>query len=195
VDALIHAVQRKDLNRAKRILDSGINLNVAGEYGATPLGQAIAANLPALALEMIQKGADVNLTDIGWSPLMDAASTCEETVVLALLNRGSVVNWRDRDGGTALILAVDHCRDGRIVQILLKAGAETNAADKFGNTALIIASQSGNERAVQELIAAGADVTHVNSDGQTALSIAKGHPLREKVHDRIYGMLRNAGAR
>jgi ankyrin repeat protein len=195
VDALIHAIQSRDVARAKRILNSGIDLNVAGQYGQTPLGQAIGANLPSLALEMIQRGANVNLTDIGWSPLMYAASTCQEVIALALLNRGAVVGWSDRDGGTALIVASDDCRDGNIVNVLLKAGANVNAADTSGDTALIVAARSGNERAVRELIAAGADPNRVNADGQTALSVAKDHPFHTEAHERISAMLIKAGAR
>lgn len=195
VDALIHAIQWRDVARAKRILNSGIDLNVAGQYGQTPLGQAIGANLPSLALEMIQRGANVNLTDVGWSPLMDAASTCQEVIALALLNRGAVVGWSDRDGLTALMEASDVCKDGNIVNILLKAGANVNAADTDGDTALIVAARSGNERAVRELIAAGADPNLENADGQTALSIAIDHPFRTEAHDRISAMLINAGAK
>jgi len=195
VNTLIHAIWSKDLGRAQTVLQSGIDLNVAGQYGATPLGQAIGAGLPALALEFIQRGADVNLTDIGWSPLMDAASTCQESIVLALLKRGALVGWSDRDGETALMLASDHCKDGGVVHILLKAGAGTNVVDTSGLTALIIAAQSGNERAVKELIASGADVNLANDDGQTALSSATDHPFRTEAHKRICSMLIKAGAK
>jgi ankyrin repeat protein len=195
VGPLIHALESRDLGRIRKILDAGINLNAADEYGQTPLGTAIAVNLPSLALEMIQKGADVNLTSIGWTPLMGAAFSCEEAVVLVLLDRGAAVNWSSRDGGTALIEASDRCKAGRIIHILLKAGASVNAVGKFGNTALMIAVRSGNESAVQEFITAGADLNLANADGETALSAARDHPFREEIHDRIYAMLLKAGAR
>jgi ankyrin repeat protein len=191
-DALIYAIQSRDLDQIKKILDSGADLNAAGRYGETPLAEAIALNLPALAIEIIYRGADVNLPSIGWSPLMTAASSCDKDVVLALLERGAIVNYKDRDGGTAIENASDRCKGGRIVKILLKAGANPNSADTFGNTPLMTAAGSGNELAVNELIAAGADVNAKNNDGETALFVARHYPFRKKVHERIYAMLLKA---
>jgi ankyrin repeat protein len=97
---------------------------------------------------MIFKGSDVTLASIGWSPLMGAASSCQEAIVLAWLKRGAAVNWKDRNGGSALTLAADHCNGGRIVKVQLKAGT-VNTADTFGNAALLTAAESGNELAVR----------------------------------------------
>jgi len=193
VDALIHAIQYRDMARVRGILASGIDLNLAGRYGLTPLGEAIGNHFPALAIEMIHKGAAVNLRPgVLFSPLAAAAETCQKDLVLALLEHGADVNGRETDGDTALIIASGPCKDGRIVQILLNAGANPNASDRVGCTPLIAAADEGNERAVKKLIAAGADLNATNSWGETALVTARDRPFRTRAHDRVYALLLKA---
>ncbi len=193
VDALIHAIRYRDLARVRGILASGIDLNLADGYGSTPLGEAIENHFPALAIEMIHRGAAVNLRPgVLFSPLAAAAETCQEDLVLALLEHGADVNGRETDGDTALIIASGPCKDGRIVQILLNAGANPNASDRAGCTPLIAAADEGNERAVKKLIAAGADPNATNSWGETALVTARDRPFRTRAHDRVYALLLKA---
>lgn len=194
VDTLIWAIEDWDSAKVRKLLSAWTDLNVADAYGRTPLAEAISNHLPAIAIEMIHRGADVNFPSVGWSPLMYAAWGCEMDVTLALLERKAIVDSKDQDGETALELASDNCTGGKIVQILLKAGANPNSASRSGITPLIEAADSGNERAVEILIAAGADLNAKNSDGDTALSIARDRPFRKPAHDRIYAMLLRASA-
>ena len=55
---------------------------------------------------LIKSGADINAqNEKGWTPLMLAASTGAEQVVLPLLQAGAKVNIKSNDGDTALSLA------------------------------------------------------------------------------------------
>jgi ankyrin repeat protein len=185
VDALIHAIRFRDLVRVKELLASGIDLTLAGAYGVTPLDEAIENDFPALAIEMIHRGAAVNFRS-GYlsSPLAVAAGAC--------LKHGADVNRQGADGDTALIIASGGCKDGKIVQILLNAGANPNHADSVGYTALINAADEGNERAAKKLIAAGANLNATNGAGETALVVARDRPFRRKARDRVYALLLKA---
>jgi ankyrin repeat protein len=190
LDALINAMQSRNATRARTIVNSKIDLNVSDRFGRTPLNEAIANHLPAIAIEMINRGADVEFRPIGqFSPLISAAWYCEKDVLVALLKHGAKVDATDDDGETALIPASANCKGGRIVRTLLRAGANPNAAAKNGYTGLIAAAESGNEVAARELLAAGADPTTKDSEGDTALSIARDHPFATKAHERIYALL------
>lgn len=191
LDALIDALQSRDTRRAQEIISSGINLNQHDRFGRTPLNEAIEDHLSAVAIEMINKGADVNLTPSRqFSPLMTSAWYCEKEILMSLLDHGAKVDARDEDGATALIYGSANCKRGEIVQVLLRAGANPNAAANNGYTGLIAAAESGNEVAVRELLLKGADVNAKNSEGETALSIATNHPFRTKSHERISALLK-----
>ena len=193
VDALIRAIQVRDLILIKKILNSGLDLNAVSRDGTTLLEEATIHHLPDLAIEIIRRGADVNLRPgILLPPLIAAAEVCSEDVVRSLLEHGAKANAKDPEGDTALLVASAHCKDGRIVQILLKAGADPNASDDVGYTPLIAAAEGGNMRATEELIAAGADLNAVNSEGETALDVARDHPFRREAHERICVLLLKA---
>ena len=60
-----------------------------------------------------------------------------------LLEAGSDVNAKDKEGNTALIKAVIFC-NGAVVDLLLANGAEINTENKKGETALYLAVKHGH---------------------------------------------------
>src|SRR6266852_7373754 len=124
--ALVEAIRRRDLPQARRIIESGIELNAFDEQGVTPLTEAIGDRLSALAEELVSAGADPNFTGGkgGDTPLMVASWYCDVGVAKFLLEHGALVNARNSDGETALISASQTCLDGEVVKHLLKAGAD-----------------------------------------------------------------------
>jgi ankyrin repeat protein len=188
---LVRAIGNRDLERVRKMLGSGIDLNVPDEYGVTPLVHAV--NLPVLAMELIRRGADVNERPGNLiAPLNAAAESCQKDLVLFMLQHGAKVNWNGPSGDTPLILASGFCEDGKTVEVLLKAGADPNASDDVGYTPLIFAAEEGNVRATELLIAAGAKLDARNWQRETALDIALNHPFRTEDHDRIVDLLLKA---
>ena len=85
--------------------------------------------------------------------------------------RKTVINAKDGNGDTALILAVAG-RDEMWTPYLLQNGADPNAANRAGDTALIAAARIGYTEAASWLLSKGAKVDQDNRSGETALIIA-----------------------
>jgi uncharacterized protein len=82
-----------------------------------------------------------------------------------------LVNTKDGDGNTPLIIAIDRS-DEQWTGFLLNKGADPNLAGKGGDTPLISAARVGFEQAVEWLISVGAKVDTPNRMGETPLIIA-----------------------
>ena len=100
----------------------------------------------------------------------------------------AVVNARDGDGNTGLIIAVSR-RDPEWTGWLLNKGADPNLFGKGGDTALIVAARLGFDEAVGWLIDLGAKVDAANKMGETALITAV-----EQRQTQIVRLLLSAGA-
>ena len=86
-------------------------------------------------------------------------------------NRPGIVNAKDANGDTALIVAIRD-RDEDWTGFLLNKGADPNLAGKSGDTPLIAAARVGFEDAAGWLLGLGAKVDGTNRMGETALIIA-----------------------
>jgi hypothetical protein len=84
----------------------------------------------------------------------------------------AIINARDGDGNTALIISIAR-RDPEWTGFLLNKGADPDLpAQKSGDTPLIIASRIGFDQAVQWLLSMGAKVDDANKMGETPLIAA-----------------------
>jgi hypothetical protein len=110
----------------------------------------------SLAKLLIQKGADVNATDInGETALMAAASGRQTDLVQLLISDGADVNAKDNGGETALMDAVKAGQND-IVQLLIQNGADVNAKDNSGKTPLAYAEIPAYSEIINLLKQAGA---------------------------------------
>ena len=101
----------------------------------------------------------------------------------------AIINARDGDGNTALIITIAR-RDPEWAGYLLNKGADPNlAAQKSGDTPLIIAARIGFDQAVEWLLSMGAKVDATNKMGETALIAAV-----QQRQIPIIRMLLDAGA-
>ncbi len=176
-EAFIKAVERRDWPRIQQLLDSGANINARSSNNRYyALQYAVYWSDPKLVKFLLDKGADINLTDDGDdTALMEAANENDPqniVIVKLLLERGADVHAA---GDRALLNAA---KEGgpEVVQLLLQKGANPNArnivpnsGDSAGDTALMYAVQGDFLKAVHLLLAAGADVKDVNESGQTVL--------------------------
>jgi ankyrin repeat protein len=164
---------------------------------------AVQKSYVSAAEYLLAHGADVNTRSSGdqSTPIVEAAKRGNEAMVQLLLNHGAAVNSQNRNGNTALSMAVDlgymavcrtlldHGADvtsrsilaaagkgkDELVQLLLSHGASVNSPGYKGQTPLFQAAENGSIPVCQTLVAHGADVNAKDADGLTPLHVAVEH--------------------
>jgi ankyrin repeat protein len=167
---LLHASMSGDLESVKALLAAGANINQASADGMTPLSVATVKMNEAVALHLIERGADVNAAEAGFSPLHSAALTGQVAVVKALLARGADINARLEMPLRMQATFVPYNPDlqtGRLAQI--------------GATPFMLAAKAANPEMVELLAKSGADVKRAADSGTTALMLAAGLGKRQQT--------------
>jgi ankyrin repeat protein len=144
--ALLAAVQNKDVVAVRLLLSRGANPSVHNVYQRTP-------HTPAETIQWVTKSREsVSQNSI---VLSEAALGGNVQIVECLLDRGAGINDAGLDDWTALMWAtVSSRRD--VVRLLLKRGARVNARNVTGATAMTLAEKTGNADIVNILKSAGA---------------------------------------
>ena len=127
IEDLMVAVKRDSDIRAREVLQEGVNPNLRGENGKTPLIHAIqeksAKVLPVL---LAARNIDINATNANnETPLMMAIYTDQNDLARRLINRGAET---DRYGWTPLHYAASRSNLD-MIKLLLARGADINAGD------------------------------------------------------------------
>ena len=141
---------------AKQILQlRGFEPNAKGYFAA------IQAEDLAAIRTFFQTGLDPNMTsEKGETPLTLAVVCCEVKTVRALLEKVDI-NARDRDGNTALYLALKRDRK-EIFDLLLERNADVNVPAKGNSTVLHLAAGTDDLATARKLVERGANVNAVN---------------------------------
>jgi ankyrin repeat protein len=124
--------------------------------GFTALHFACFFNQPAIARELVRRGADVaavSMNPMEVTPLHSAAAAHATEIVRMLVESDAPVNAKQHGGWTALHAAADN-GDEEMIKILLQHGADPLAQNDDGKTPAQIAQLKGRERALQLLSAA-----------------------------------------
>lgn len=124
--------------------------------GFTALHFASFFNQPAIARELVRRGADVaavSMNPMEVTPLHSAAAAHATEIVRMLVESDAPVNAKQHGGWTALHAAADN-GDEEMIKILLQHGADPLAQNDDGKTPAQIAQLKGRERALQLLSAA-----------------------------------------
>ena len=121
---------------------------------------------PAMAQALATSGYD----------FIDAVKKSDGNKATDLLNQnpGGLIDTKDGDGNTALIIAINRS-DDNWTGFLLKQGADPNLPGKGGDTPLIAAARVGFDQAAEWLLAMGAKVDADNKMGETPLIVAVQH--------------------
>ncbi|MYI44949.1 MAG: hypothetical protein F4123_00895 [Gemmatimonadetes bacterium] len=174
------------------LVEAGADVNARDGEGNTPLHASWHNPNPAVALRLVELGADRTLVnDRGevadpmdcayWNTTVFARTATAEATAGCLAD-GEDVNARDESGNTPLLLAIRErggdtgaspaTEDPAVVTLLLEAGADVNARDNNGVTPLHHAAGGRRVmegRTVGLLLAAGADIHARDSDGNSPL--------------------------
>jgi ankyrin repeat protein len=159
--AFIERVEQGDEAAAGLFLAAGMDANVAVDpEGNTALMVAANNGRVSIVGEMVQAGADVNVTNrAGVSPLMRAAAQSDLTLVRTLLDANADLNRKDARGDTALSFAAARGRRENVV-LLLESGATPEAVDR----AFVAAARYNEPKIARLLVDRGADVTKVGGE-------------------------------
>ena len=136
----------------------------SGEGGVTPLHWEAAFGEARSVELLLAHGADPAKTDRrGNTPLHFLAiyggGEDMGARVQALVQAGSPLEEKNRDGWTPLHYAAGFNKEAALVDILLQAGAALDAVDDRGRTPLHLAAEHHNEVIYEKLLAAGADAS------------------------------------
>ncbi|MGX5872975.1 ankyrin repeat domain-containing protein, partial [Burkholderia gladioli] len=125
-EGLVHvAVRMEDPNSVRALLEAGHDANRCGHHGSVIDVAALLNHEENLKL-LLEHGADAQprgLDEHGRTPLHHAAAQGSEKNVGTLLDYGAPVDALDKDGNTALAIAV---RDGQLTsaKLLVKRNAD-----------------------------------------------------------------------
>lgn len=136
-----------DIAAARRLIETGSDVNIRDDLGCTPLHYAALQGQAEVAELLIGNGADVNAGDkYGNPPLHLAKKHIEVTRIL--VDHGANLNAEDQAGQTALREAILR-GDKDVVDFLIDQGADID---------LRSAAYIGRLDKVKELLANGADI-------------------------------------
>jgi hypothetical protein len=138
-----------------------------------PLEQAILRNKTAIAILLLETGADPNTANASLrSPLHLAIDRNNPEILAALLKAGAKTNARDKAGWTPLHHAAAKNQAAN-ARILLDAGADPMILSELGGTPLHEAAASGGKEIIRLLLDHKVDPDLKSKQGVTALDIAK----------------------
>ena len=134
------------------LIKKGADVNAKTKKLVTPLHLASSASCVKILSEA---GADVNARDDrDLTPLHRALILKNTEVCKALLKKGASPMLMDKEGNTALHMAVSYCNSPIIIKMLIERGAKTDRTNNSGETPLSIA-ETLNETEIITLLNGG----------------------------------------
>ena len=136
---LFSAIESRNLDKIRCLVNNGVDINTKGEYGETALIHATDNADKKIVRRLIELGADINSQDDeGWTALIHAIFIKSIEIAKLLIKSGADVNIKDNNGQTPLMIAADF-NAKEIGELLILEGADIDAVDNQGMTAFDIA--------------------------------------------------------
>jgi ankyrin repeat protein len=133
-------------------------------------------------VSLIFQGASVSAVSVeegkeGWTPLMIAVDRNLDNILEILLHFHANPNAQNKDGDTALMLAIKKGDDRMFRHIMREYEADQeiylNLRNQYGHTALMLAAEKSEKDWVQRMLFAGADAMPQDNEGNTAVEHAR----------------------
>nr|CAB3221759.1 ankyrin repeat domain-containing protein 26 [Phallusia mammillata] len=163
----------------------GCNLNLCDNDKRSPLMILVQCQFYNCMNVLLQKDADVNLSDInGNTALHLAASIPSSDLCISLIDYHADVHAKNKDGSTPLHLASSAAESENVIKTLLDDGAQINAKENNGKTPLMLAASRGHLEVVKDLLSQGADSSLRDAKGWCAddyASMSGHHPISHVI--------------
>ena len=108
------------------------------KHGRVPLVYAIIEGQTNCVQALMDAGADLNAKDVNDDALLHYAVGCKGNALLyagMLLDKGVDVNWKDKQGNTALMVAAkkNPKENVRLIQMLIEIGGSVEDVNNEGD--------------------------------------------------------------
>lgn len=190
-NALEKALHDKNYEKAKWLIEEGININYQKGRAFDTSYSSMPADIQLIMLDygfnihqnseidypqimeardidvlhkMIEMGADVNAENPYGETRIFAESNLD--ILTLLLDNGACINHQNSEGETALFRT-----SPEVISFLIEKGADTSIRDNEGNTALISSCSSDS---IKILHKAGRDLNEINNAGRSVLFYSYG---------------------
>lgn len=173
---LIEAVQRGELELAKRLIEYGARLDEKSEEGLTAMHYAAGDGHIDMVNLLIDHNAYVDIfSKAGMTPLHLAIKHHRHETFDALMSAGSSIHLKNQKGIGSLAIAAES-GNLKAMNRLLGDGLDINewhgVEEHSKDTALMIASGKNDHKMIEELIRRGALINLQNEEGTSALHLA-----------------------
>mmetsp|Transcript_29344 Transcript_29344/g.82764 ORF Transcript_29344/g.82764 Transcript_29344/m.82764 type:complete len:628 (-) Transcript_29344:181-2064(-) len=166
--------------------DPNLQLNSPDKFGRAPIHYAAAHGRADVMKVLLGEGAKVKLVDKQrCTPLHYAAAAGHAVCVELLLDHSpSIINVREQNGYTALVLAssVGHLNT---VKALLGRSADFDTPSEEGKTALMMACVNNHPSVVEALVQAGANPDLQESQGEIAVGMTKDEDVQRILQNAM----------
>lgn len=172
--ALFRAARCGDLDKLRRCIDRGVDLNALDRRGRTAMQEAIIDGHSEFVAEMIKNAANLDVEDVwGKTPAMHAIHEDEAGRLRVLAEAGANLELRDKGGKTQVALSIEQDRE-ECLSVLIEHGADLNGKSSDGTTPLMVAASRFEENIhiVDALLQVGADPNSSNHVGLPPLMIS-----------------------
>ena len=148
---IFHVIRNKDIDRVKKLIKSGVNINKKDHQGITPLHLAVKLRQIPIIKALLEAGCYMDPIDSsGKTPLMYAAKSGKKEICEMLLKYGADINTKDKQFATPLHIAAVYGYKA-IVELFLNNGCKTDVKDIYERTPFDRAVKKGNHEIIQLL--------------------------------------------
>lgn len=174
-EAMFAAIVDGNLEKVKKLIDEGIDLNAYDDEGYTPLAMACVQSEAAIVRLLLDSGATIDQANhFGWTPLMQACLNYSGDIsaISELLANRANVNARNIGGETPIMRVVGQNKIP-LVKFLLEHGAQVDEIAHNDRNNFILAMANGWREEAEVFLNAGADPNFTHpSDFWTPLMYA-----------------------
>lgn len=177
---LLFVARNGDVETARVLVNAGANVQDIDASGTSVLVLAAHSGHGELGIFLLERGADPNAAEAGYTALHAAVLRSEVELVVALLDHGADINTRIEHGTPSRRFSADYSIDARLI----------------GMDALWMAAKYGEVEILRTLVEHGADPFFVSTRGVTTLQVAMGNSSAalDDRRDRIGNAVRNPQA-